>query len=169
MKRFIHTILLAACTIAALSSCDKIDQSEYDGTAYGFWVVESLAVDIETTVNGVTTTNTSITDYSKDYCRLMLDDSNIGYLWYNFDFDMETFVYDQGGSRITFRESLNAGDNGKAIVLLGVYSVELDGDVMTLHQKDINVGTDALGAKQSATYTLRRASKSEKPRETVSD
>ena len=90
-------------------------------------------------------------------------------LWYNFDLDLKTFLYDASATRITFRESLNAGDNGKAIVLLGVYDVTLDGDTMVLSQPEAAVGVLGFGASEKATYYLHRAPKSEKPRETTDD
>ena len=87
-------------------------------------------------------------------------------LWYNFDLDIKTFSYDAEAGRVTFRESLNAGDNAKAIVLLGIYDVELNGDQMILRQPEASIGGDSLGASQRATYTLHRAPKTEKPKET---
>lgn len=170
MKRFFSTFLIAACAALAFSSCETLDpDKDFSGTPYGFWIVDKLEVEVGTTINGTTTTATSKTDFSGDYCRLNLDTSLMASLWYNFDLDLETFLYDASATRITFRESLNAGDNGKAIVLLGVYDVTLDGDTMVLSQPEAAVGVLGFGASEKATYYLHRAPKSEKPRETTDD
>ena len=170
MKRFFSTFLIAACAALAFSSSETLDpDKDFSGTPYGFWIVDKLEVEVGTTINGTTTTHKSTTDFSGDYCRLNLDTSLMASLWYNFDLDLETFLYDASATRITFRESLNAGDNGKAIVLLGVYDVTLDGDTMVLSQPEAAVGVLGFGASEKATYYLHRAPKSEKPRETTDD
>ena len=170
MKRFFSSFLIAACAALAFSSCETLDpDKDFSGTPYGFWIVDKLEVEVGTSINGTTTTHKSTTDFSGDYCRLNLDTSLMASLWYNFDLDLETFLYDASATRITFRESLNAGDNGKAIVLLGVYDVTLDGDTMVLSQPEAAVGVLGFGASEKATYYLHRAPKSEKPRETTDD
>ncbi|MBR5072772.1 MAG: hypothetical protein IKX29_04410, partial [Bacteroidales bacterium] len=166
----ITTFVIAVCAALAFSSCETLDpDKDFSGTPYGFWIVDKLEVEVGTTINGTTTTHKSTTDFSGDYCRLNLDTSLMASLWYNFDLDLETFLYDASATRITFRESLNAGDNGKAIVLLGVYDVTLDGDTMVLSQPEAAVGVLGFGASEKATYYLHRAPKSEKPRETTDD
>ena len=167
MNRIIGIILAAALAAFSFCSCETLDPNkDFSGTPYGFWIVDKLEVEVGTTVNGNTTTHKSTTDFSGDYCRLNLDTSMMATLWYNFDLDIESFAYDAEAARVTFRESLNAGDNGKAIVLLGIYDVELNGDQMILRQPEASIGGDSLGASQRATYTLHRAPKTEKPKET---
>ena len=169
MKRFIIPLLACFCAVFAFTSCHP--DEEFEGTVYGFWVAENLTVETQTTINGTTTTNSSTTNYGNDYCRLYLDSSNLASLWYNLDLDIETFTYDEARSRILFKESLNAGDNGKAIVLLGAYEVELVGDSMVLRQPEFAIGTGSdsplFEVKERATYTFHRAPKSEKPKETT--
>ena len=170
MKKILPFILAAVCAALVFSSCETLDPNkDFDGTIYGLWVAETLEVEVETTINGNTTTSKSTTDFSKDYCRLNLDTSTIATLWYNLDLDFETFSFDESAMRITFKESLNAGDDGKAIVLLGIYDVQLTGDKMILSQPKASVGGTALGASERAVYTFHRAPKTEKPRDTESN
>lgn len=167
MNRIIGIILAAVLATFSFCSCETLDPNkDFSGTPYGFWIVDKLEVEVGTTVNGNTTTHKSTTDFSGDYCRLNLDTSMMASLWYNFDLDIETFSYDAQAGRVTFKESLNAGDNGKAIVLLGIYDIELNGDQMILRQPEASIGGDSLGASQRATYTLHRAPKTEKPKDT---
>lgn len=166
MKRLFCTILIAACAALAFSSCEALDpDKDFDGTPFGFWVVDKLEVETEVTVNGTTNTHTSTTDFSDVYGRLILDPSHIATVWCNLDSDLETFAYDESTRRITFKESLNAGDKLKAIILLGVYDVTLEGDKMILQQPEFSIGGSVLGAKERSTYTLHRAPKSEQPKE----
>ena len=88
-------------------------------------------------------------------------------LWYNLDLDLESFTYDEASKRLTFKESLNAGDNGKAIILLGIYDVELSGDSMVLRQPEAAIGGTTIGASERATYYFHRAPKSEQPKDTT--
>ena len=168
MKRIFSTILIAACAALAFSSCETLDpDKDFAGTPYGFWIVDKVDVEIGTTINGNTTTTTSSTSFAGEYCRLNLDTSGIATLWFNWGFDMERFVYDDAARRITFKEGLDKGDNGKAIVLLGIYDVILDGDTMVLSQPEASIGGSTWGASERATYYFHRAPKSEKPRETT--
>ena len=168
MKRFFSTILIAACAALAFSSCETLDpEKDFSGTPYGFWVFDKVEVEVGTTINGTTTTHKSTTDFSNEYCRLNLDTSGFATLWFNWGFDIETFTYNESTKRITFKEGLDKGDNGKAIVLLGIYDVDLNGDNMILRQPEASIGGSTLGASERATYYLHRAPKSEKPRETT--
>ena len=170
MKRFFIPVLIAFCAVFTFISCEPQDPyKDFSGTPYGFWIVDKLDVEVSTTINGNTTKHTSTTDFSKYYCRLNLDNvSHLAALWYNLDFDLEAFSYDEGTGRLTFKESLNAGDNGKAIILLGIYNVELSGNEMVLSQPEAAIGGSSLGASERATYYLHRAPKDEKPKETPS-
>ena len=168
MKRIFSTILIALCAVLAFSSCETLDpDKDFSGTIYGFWVVDKLVVDASVTINGTTTSNTSTIDFTKEYCRLNLDTSHIATLWFTLEFpDAEAFTYNESAKRIEFKKGLDKGDNGKAIVLLGVYDVQLDGDNLVLSQPEAAVGIGGYGASERSTYYLHRAPKSEKPKET---
>ena len=170
MKRFISIALLALCAAFAVTSCETMDpDKDFSGTIYGFWVVDKLVVDASVTVNGHTTSSTSTTDFSSEYCRLNLDTSHIATLWFNLEWpDAEKFSYDESTQRIEFTKGLDKGDNGKAIVLLGVYDVQLNGDNLVLRQPEAAIGVGGYGASERATYYLHHAPKSEKPRENQS-
>ena len=170
MKRIFSMILIGVCAALAFSSCETMDpDKDFSGTPYGFWVVDKLDVEVSLTILGNTTKTTHTTDYTTQYCRLNLDTSNYATLWFNFEApDIEKFTYDESTGKITFTKGLDKGDNGKAIVLLGIYDVTLNGDNMILHQPEASTG-DIFGyggASEQATYYLHRAPKSEKPRET---
>ena len=167
MKRIISIALLALCAAFALTSCEMLDpDKDFSGTIYGFWVVDKLEVDASITINGKTTSHTSTTDFSGEYCRLNLDTSNIATLWFNLEWpDSERFSYSEANQRIEFTKGLDKGDNGKAIVLLGIYDVELNGNNMVLRQPEAAIGVGGYGASERATYYFHRAPKSEKPRE----
>lgn len=165
MKRLICSVIIAACAALAFSSCETLDpDKDFSGTIYGFWVVDKLEVETETTVNGTTNSHTSTTDFSNVYGRLLLDTSNLAQVWCNlFHTDIESFSYDQSTGQIFFKEALDAHDDGKAIVFLGKYDVILNGDTMTLRQPEAALAIGELfGAKERSTYTLHRAPKSEK-------
>lgn len=169
MKRLFLTALVAAVAAACLCSCEALDpDKDFSGTPYGFWIVDQLVVEAETTINGNTTSHTSTTDFDNVKGRLLLDTSGLAQVWCNpLHTDIETFSYDQSTGQIIFKESLDAHDNGKGIVFLGKYDVILNGDRMTLRQPEatLKVG-DLFGAKERATYSLHRAPKSEKVPET---
>ena len=169
MKRFFTSFVIAISAILAFSSCETLDpDKDFKGTPYGFWIVDKLEVDASVTVNGHTTTTKNITDFTKDYCRLNLDTSYIASLWYNLDLGLGSFSYDETAKRITFKgDGVHAGDNGKAIVLLGIYDVELDGDSMILSQPESAISVGGYGASERATYYFHRAPKTEKPKETT--
>ena len=171
MKKIFSTILIAIFAAFAFNSCETLDpEKDFSGTIYGFWVVDKLEVDASVTAAGTTHQNTSTIDFSKDYCRLNLDPSHIATLWYNLEFpDTEAFSYDESTKRIEFKKGLDKGDNGKAIVLLGVYDVELNGDQMIFRQPEASVGVFGFGASERATYYFHRAPKSEKPKETAQE
>lgn len=168
MKRLFSTILIAACAVLAFSSCETMDpDKDFRGTPYGFWIVDKVDVEVGTTINGTTTSHKSTTDFSNEYCRLLLDTSGMATLWFNWGFDIERFTYDDAAKRVFFKEGLDKGDNGKAIVLLGIYDVSLSGDTMVLSQPEASVGVLGFGLSERATYYLHRAPKSEQPRETT--
>lgn len=168
MKRFFSTVLIGICAAFALFSCEPLDrEDDVDGTPYGFWVVDKLVVEASVTINGNTTSTTNTTDFSSEYCRLQLAQSNYATLWFNLEFpDVESFTYNASTGVIEFKKGLDKGDNGKAIVLLGIYNVQVNGDNMILSQPEASVGVLGYGASERATYYFHRAPKSEKPRET---
>ena len=162
MKRIITTVLVAALAALSFNSCETMDpEKDFSGTVYGLWIVDKLDVDATVKINGETSTVTSTTDFSKDHCRLNLDPTGIATLWYNLKVDIETFTFDKDKMRIEFKEAADVGDNGKAIVLLGIYDVELKGDQMIFRQPEAAIGTDNYGASERATYTFHRAPKAE--------
>ena len=169
MKRLITTFVIAACAALAFSSCEILDpDKDFSGTPYGFWVVDKLVVDASLTINGNTTSTTNTTDFTSDYCRLNIDTSGLASLWYNLDLGTGFILYDGSTNRITFKgDGIHAGDDGKAIILLGIYDVELNGDNMVLSQPDFSLGGSTYGASEKATYYLHRAPKKEKPKETT--
>ena len=169
MKRIFSPILIAVCAVLAFSSCETLDpDKDFSGTPYGFWIVDKLEVEASLTINGNTTKSTNTTDFSSEYCRLNLDTSNIATLWFNLEWpDSEKFTYDESTKRIVFKEGLDKGDDGKAIVLLGIYDVILQGDTMILQQPEASIGIGGYGASERSTYYFHRAPKSEKPRETT--
>ena len=168
MKRIFSTLLIALCAVLAFSSCETLDpDKDFSGTIYGFWVVDKLVVDASVTINGKTTSSTTTTDFSGEYCRLNLDTSHIATLWFNLEWpDSEKFSYDESTQRIEFKKGLDKGDDGKAIVLLGIYDVTLNGDTMVLRQPEAAIGIDDYRASERATYYFHRAPKSEKPKDT---
>ena len=168
MRKFFSIALIALCAAFALTSCETLDpDKDVSGTIYGFWDVDKLEVDASLTINGTTTSHTSTTDFTGEYCRLNLDTSHIATLWFNLEWpDSETFTYSESTKQIEFKKGLDKGDNGKAIVLFGVYDVILDGDNLILAQPEAAVGIGGYGASERATYYFHRAPKSEKPKET---
>ena len=169
MRRFFSSIIIALFAALAFNSCETMDpDKDFSGTPYGFWVVDKLEVEASVTVNGNTTSTTSTTDFSKEYCRLNLDTSHMATLWFNLEFpDTEAFSYDEATKKIEFKKGLDKGDNGKAIVLFGIYDVQLSGDTMVLRQPEASFGGSTLGASERATYYFHRAPKNETPKETT--
>ena len=168
MNRLFSTILIGICVAMAFSSCVPLERSDDEkGTPYGFWVVDKLVVEASITINGNTTSTTNTTDFSTEYCRLQLSKSNLATLWFNLEFpDIEAYSYNASTGMMEFKKGLDKGDNGKAIVLLGLYEVEVNGDNMVLRQPEASIGVFGYGASERATYYLHRAPMSEKPRET---
>lgn len=163
MKRLIIASMAAIIAALAFCSCEEIGpDSEYSGTPYGFWVVDSLQVKASITINGNTHNSFNTTDFTRDYCRLVVDKNlQVASVWYNLDAGTEDFSYDEAAKRFTVKgEDLHAGNNGKAIVLFGIYDVELSGNRMILRQE-----SSLLGVSESNTYFFHRAPKSEKPKE----
>lgn len=166
-KRILLACLATALAVFSFSSCETLDpDKDFSGTPYGFWVVDKLEVDVSLSLLGTTTKTTHTTDFSREYCRLNLDTSHIATLWYNLEWpDSETFSYNESTKRIEFKKGLDKGDDGKAIVLLGIYDVILEGDNMILRQPEASTGNIfGFGGSEQATYYLHRAPKSEKPK-----
>ena len=168
MKRFFSTILIVVFAVLALNSCEGLDpEKDYSGTIYGFWIVDKLETEASVTIDGDPHTVTTTTNYSSDYCRLLLDPSHLATLWFNLEWpDTEAFIYDETTKRIEFKKGLDKGDNGKAIVLLGVYDVELIGDTMIFRQPEASIMIGDSGASERATYYFHRAPKTEQPKTT---
>ena len=168
MKKILSTILIGVCAALLFCSCEPLNREDDEpGTPYGFWVVDKLVVEASITINGNTTSTTNTTDFSSEYCRLLLSKSNLATLWFNLEFpDVESFRYDASTGMMEFKKGLDKGDNGKAIVLLGIYEVQVNGDNMILRQPEASIGVFGYGASERATYYLHRAPKTEKPRDT---
>ena len=168
MKKILSTILIGVCAALLFCSCEPLNREDDEpGTPYGFWVVDKLVVEASITINGNTTSTTNTTDFSSEYCRLQLSKSNLATLWFNLEFpDVESFRYDASTGIMEFKKGLDKGDNGKAIVLLGIYEVQVNGDNMILRQPEASIGVFGYGASERATYYLHRAPKTEKPRDT---
>lgn len=168
MKKILSTILIGVCAALLFCSCEPLNREDDEpGTPYGFWVVDKLVVEASITINGNTTSTTNTTDFSSEYCRLQLSKSNLATLWFNLEFpDVESFRYDASTGMMEFKKGLDKGDNGKAIVLLGIYEVQVNGDNMILRQPEASIGVFGYGASERATYYLHRAPKTEKPRDT---
>ncbi len=168
MKKFFNILLVGIFAAFAFCSCETMDpDKDFSGTPYGFWVVDKLEVEASVTINGNKTSTTNTTDFSSEYCRLRLDTSNIATLWFNLEVpDFETFSYDKAKGQIFFKEGLDKGDNGKAIVLLGIYDVILEGNNMILRQPEAGLEIAGYGASERATYYFHRAPKTEQPRDT---
>ena len=168
MKKFFSTILIGICAAMFFCSCVPLEREDDEpGTPYGFWVVDKLVVDASVTINGNTTTTTNTTDFSSEYCRLNISKTNFATLWFNLEFpDTEAFTYNASTGIMEFKKGLDKGDNGKAIVLLGIYEVEVKGDNMILRQPEASVGIFGYGASERATYYFHRAPRNEKPRDT---
>ena len=168
MNKFFSTILIGLCAAFVFCSCDPANrEDDEDGTPYGFWVVDKLVVDASITINGNTTTTTNTTDFSTEYCRLQLSKSHYATLWFNLEFpDVESFTYNESTGIMEFKKGLDKGDNGKAIVLLGIYEVQVNGDNMILRQPEASIGVFGYGASERATYYFHRAPKNEQPRDT---
>ena len=168
MKKILSTILIGVCAALIFCSCEPLNREDDEpGTPYGFWVVDKLVVEASITINGNTTSTTNTTDFSSEYCRLQLGKTNYATLWFNFEFpDTEAFNYNASTGMIEFKKGLDKGDNGKAIVLLGIYEVQLNGDNMILRQPEASVGLFGYGASERATYYFHRAPKNEQPKDT---
>ena len=168
MKKFFSTVLVALFAAFAFNSCETMNpDKDFSGTIYGLWIVDKVEVEASLIIDGDPHTTVSTTNFTQDYCRLNLDPSGFASLWYNLDLDVEKFQYNNDTKKIEFKESVNAGDNGKAIVLLGFYDVELKGDQMIFHQPEASIGNGSYGASERATYYFHRAPVSEKPKDTT--
>jgi hypothetical protein len=167
MKKIYGFILIGIFAALTFCSCEPLNrEDDKDGTPYGFWVVDKLVVEASVTVNGNTTSTTNTTDFSSEYCRLQLAQSNYATLWFNFELpDVESFTYNESTGIMEFKKGLDKGDNGKAIVLLGVYEVQVNGDNMILRQPEASIGVFGYGASERATYYFHRAPKNEEPRD----
>ena len=168
MKRIFSIILIGVFAAFTFCGCEPLNrEDDEEGTPYGFWVVDKLVVEASVTINGNTTSTTNTTDFSSEYCRLQLSKSNYATLWFNLEFpDVEAFTYNASTGIMEFKKGLDKGDNGKAIVLLGLYEVQVNGDHLVLRQPEAAIGVFGYGASEQATYYLHRAPKTEKPRET---
>ena len=53
MKKIINIFLLGLCAAFAFCSCETMDpDKDFDGTPYGFWVVDKLEVEVSVIING---------------------------------------------------------------------------------------------------------------------
>ena len=153
MKKVIYSLMMAACAALLFCSCDnRIDNpGDPTGTVTGSWRLESCLIEISTTINGNTNITSNTTDYSKDYVYLLLGEKFLATGFYNFESEGAAYSYDAEKGTIRFSDGISVSDNGKAMVLVGLYSAEVSGDKLILKQ--------AFGirlANEQTTYTFHR-------------
>ena len=162
MRNIFKTFFLALGAALLLNACDAagIDDPEIpDGpeSIVGSWHLQSLTVETETTINGSVHTNSSVTDFTKENCRLVLGKNHSATAQFNFEVEIGAYSYDPETSTIRFKNGLSVSDNGKAMVLVKDYTVEVDDITMVLIQKDLSIGLGSLfSGNERAIYHFRR-------------
>ena len=163
MKRnLFKAFLMAIGAILLLGACEKDPIGEIDiegdpGTIVGSWHLQCQTITTETTINGSIHTTSSVVDFTKENCRLVLGKKYTAQAQFNLEIEVSSFTYDPETSIIHFRKGLSVSDNGKAMVLAGDYIVTVDETNLVLAQKDFNLSLGSLlSGNQKAVYEFRR-------------
>jgi hypothetical protein len=152
MKKALISIMMAAAAALLFCSCEPMEKTgDPTGTVVGSWRLETCLVEIRTTVGGNTNTTSNTTDYSKDYVYLFLGEKFLATGYYNLEIEAAKYEYDAEKGTIRFSDGISVSDNGKAMVLVGTYKVEVTGNKMILKQA---FGIEA--ANEQTTYTFHR-------------
>lgn len=148
---------MAAAAALLFCSCDPVDNpGDKTGTVTGSWRLQSCLVEIRTSVAGNVNTTSNTTDYTKDYVYLFLGKEFMATGYYNLEMESAVYSYDAESGMIRFSNGISVSDNGKAMVLVGSYKVEVTENTMVLKQA---FGIEL--ANEQTTYTFRREERKE--------
>lgn len=160
MKKIVCSFVLLAGLLAALCSCDPLNNNgqEKEGTLYGSWKLDTLTIEASASVIGSGAQNTSNIDFTRNSGYLYLSDSNMATVKLGWDVEMSAFTYDATKNTIHFNKSMDVSDDGKAIVLVGSYEItRLTPDHLVLRQPDFNIDIPGLfSSHQTAIYKFHR-------------
>ena len=118
MKKIVCSFVLLAGLLAALCSCDPLNNNdqEKEGTLYGSWKLDTLTIEASASVIGSGAQNTSNIDFTGNSGYLYLSDANMATVKLGWDVEMSSFTFDeknhplqQVDGRIGRRESHRAG------------------------------------------------------------
>ena len=101
----------------------------------GSWHLERISMIHETVINGSVHKDSNVTDFTKENCRLVLSKSHSATAQFNFEVEIGVYSYDPETSTILFKNSLCVSDNGKSMVLVKDYTVEVDKTTLILAQE----------------------------------
>ena len=109
------------------------------GSIYGTWVLDNLTIEASSSVIGSGSQNNSVIDFTNTTpCYLIIGDVATARM--GWDVEMSGYTYDAGQKTIRFNKSLSVSDDGKAMVLVGLYDIiELTADKLVLRQPDFNI------------------------------
>ena len=157
MKKTFISILAAAFAALLSCSCEPMEKTgDQTGTVVGSWRLETCLIEVKTTVNGNTSVNSSTTNYSGDHVYLFLGEKFLATGYYNLEMEAAAYNYDAEKGTIRFSDGISVSDNGKAMVLLGTYQVEITGNKMVLKQA---FGVEA--ASRQTAYIFHREERKE--------
>lgn len=160
MKKIVCSFVLLAGLLAALCSCDPLNNNdqEKEGTLYGSWKLDTLTIEASASVIGSGAQNTSNIDFIGNSGYLYLSDANMATVKLGWDVEMSSFTFDAAKKTIHFNKSMDVSDDGKAIVLVGTYEIiRLTPDHLALRQPDFNIDIPGLfSSHQTAIYKFHR-------------
>lgn len=164
MKRFICSLMLLAGLSALVCSCDILNnqnEEEQAGTIYGTWVLDKLTIEASASVIGSGSQNTSVIDFTSTPAYLDIDETMLATARMGWDVEICTISYNADKMTIRFNDDLSVGDDGKAMVLVGVYEItELTPNTLTLRQPDFNIDIPGIfSSHQTAIYAFHRKTK----------
>jgi len=161
MKRIICSLLLLVGFSAAVCSCEGLingNTEEQAGTIYGTWVLDQLTIEASASVIGNGSQNTSVIDFTNAPCYLVLGDNMVATAQMGLDIELSGYSYDSEARKVRFNDDLSVSNDGKAMVLIGVYEItELTADKLVLRQPDFNIDVPGIfSSHQTAIYAFHR-------------
>ena len=157
MKRFLHFLVLAALSFAAVS-CYK-NGAEDVNSICGTWILDTYTLETGSSISGSGDASRSVNvDFTGTGCKLVLDEDLLAAGRMGYEMEVTSYSYDPDSKRIDFARKISVAEHGKAMVLQGAYDVkELTRSRLVLSQSDEQHFGKIVSASETSTYQFHRA------------
>ena len=146
---------------ALVCSCDILNNNgdeDETGSIYGTWVLDNLTIEASSSVAGSGSQNNSVIDFTNTTPCYLIIDELVATAQMGWDVELSGYTFNAEQKTITFNRSLSVPDDGKAMVLVGLYDItELTANKLVLRQPDFNIDIPGIfSSHQTAIYSYHR-------------